>query len=705
MRFRFILAAIAVGSFSACSTFHSPSPNGDLSLAGARQRAAEFGELLTMPTFETTPAQIQASVDKAIKTADAALDRLGKLTPGQITFENTIRALDDIGYDAMTVANRIYLIKETNQDAAVRDAATEATKRFEAWSVGLDYREDVYKAVQAYADTRPQLSGEAKKLYEETLRDYKRAGLHLAKNKRDEVETLRKKLAGLTTDFQTHVTQASQPIIFTGAELTGVPDSFLSQKGVKTGDDQYTVMANITFHFLMVMENAKSEATRKKLKIARYTLAREENAALLQQIVLLRDHIAHRLGYASWADYKTEPKMAKTGDAAIKFVRELKDGLQPKLDAELSEFRKLKARDTGDPNAKINIWDWRYYSNQLKKEKYTVDTEQLRVYFPYEKVLQGMFHIYEHCFGLKIQSIDPGYKWVDDLTLHLISDSETGEPLGMVYLDMFPRDGKYNHFAQFGIIEGKRLPSGTYQRPTVALICNFPPAEAGKPSLLSHGEVETLFHEFGHALHSVLTRADYGRFSGTSVPRDFVEAPSQMLEAWIWDKSVLDSFAADYRDPSKKIPGSILAKMEEAKLATVGTFYRRQLSFGLLDLALHSQINARNKENAIELSNKILSDVFLPVPEGTTFATYFGHLMGYDAGYYGYAWADAIAADMETVFKEAPGGFFDKTVGRRLRDEIYAPGGSRDVEDSIRIFLGRERSIKPFLKKIGITAP
>jgi thimet oligopeptidase len=702
MRFRLILAAIAVGALSACSTFHSPSTDTQPSLVNAQKRAAKFDSLLTIPIFETTPAQIQASVDLAIAKADRALDQVGKLPPHQTTFENTIRALDDIGYDAMTVANRIYLLKETSQDPELRDAATAATKRFEAWSVGLDYREDVYKAVRAYADSNPQLSGESQRLFEETLRDYKRAGLSLAKPERDVIEALRKKLAGLTTDFRTHVTKARKPMTFTKAELAGAPESFLGQKGVKTGDDEYTVMANITFHYLVVMENATSEATRKKLKIARYTLAEKENAALLQQIVLLRDNIARKLGYATWADYKTEPKMAKTGDAAIQFIRDLKDGLQPKLATELNEFRKLKARDTGNPNAKINIWDWRYYSNQLKKEKYTVDTEKLRVYFPYKKVLQGMFDIYEHCFGLTISPIDPGYKWVDDLTLHLISDSETGEPLGLVYLDMFPREGKFNHFAQFGIIEGKRLPSGEYQRPTVALICNFPPAEADKPSLLSHGEVETLFHEFGHALHSVLTRAEFSRFSGTSVPRDFVEAPSQMLEAWIWDKSVLDAFAADYRDPSKKIPESILAKMEEAKLATIGTFYRRQLSFGLLDLALHSQINSMNKENAVELSNKILSDVFLPVPEGTTFVTYFGHLMGYDAGYYGYAWADAIAADMETVFKEAPDGFYDKAAGRRLRDEIYAPGGSRDVEESIRIFLGRERSIEPFLKKIGI---
>jgi Zn-dependent oligopeptidase len=203
-------------------------------------------------------------------------------------------------------------------------------------------------------------------------------------------------------------------------------------------------------------------------------------------------------------------------------------------------------------------------------------------------------------------------------------------------------------------------------------------------------------------MHSILTRAKYTRFSGTSVPRDFVEAPSQMLENWIWDKKVLDSFAADYRDPSKKIPDEILAKLKEARLATEGTRYRRQLSFGLLDLALHTQIHEGNEKEAVPLSNKILSEVFLPVPEDTAFVAYFGHLMGYDAGYYGYAWADAISADMATVFESAPDGYFDKNAGMRLRHEIYEPGDSRDVNVSIEEFLGRPRSIEPFLRQIGI---
>jgi len=317
-------------------------------------------------------------------------------------------------------------------------------------------------------------------------------------------------------------------------------------------------------------------------------------------------------------------------------------------------------------------------------------------------VTAGMFAIYQRIFGVSFQRVDPPYKWVDDLQLWAVMDTKTGEPLGFFYLDLFPREGKYNHFAVFGITEGKRLADGTYQRPVCSLVCNFPPPSPDKPSLLKHGDVETLFHEFGHAMHGVLTRAKFSRFSGSSVPRDFVEAPSQMLENWVWDKNVLDSFAADYRDPSKKIPPQILGQLKAAKYAVYGCFYRRQLSFGLMDLNLHTQITEANVNDAIPFANRTLNEVFLPVPENTALVAYFGHFTGYDAGYYGYAWADAIAADMATVFEKAPEGFFDVNAGRRLRDEIYAVGDSRDVNVSIEKFLGRQRSIEPFLKKIGV---
>ncbi len=665
-----------------------------------KKRAAGFNAVITVPQFETTTNGIRFALRQTIAVGNAALDRLGALKPRAVTFENTVRALDEISYQIGLTADRFGLLKETSADAALRDTATDALKELQEWAVGLDYREDVYMALKAYADRKPRLKGEDARLLAETMRDYRRAGLDLPKSQRDEVEKLRKELSRLTTDYESNITKAQKAVKFTKTELEGVPESFLAQ--IKTGDDEYTVMANITWHYLSVMDNAKREETRKKLLVEHDNLARAGNIPLLEKILPLRDDIARKLGYKTWADYQIEVKMATNAAAAIEFLEKLKAGLQPKFDAELAEFRRIKAKETGDTNAQIQIWDWRYFSNQLKKEKYNVDAEQLRVYFPYQRVLDGMFNIYQTIFGLKFERVEPPYKWIGDLQLYTVADAQTGEPLGLFYLDMFPREGKYHHFAHFGLVGGKVMAGGKYQRPTVALVCNFPSPTKDKPSLLSHSDVETVFHEFGHAMHSMMTRARYCRFAGTSVPRDFVEAPSQMLENWVWDKKVLDGFAGDYRDPSKKIPADILAKLQEARLATEGTRYRRQLSFGLTDLVLHTQIHDANAKEALPLSNKVLSEVFLPVAPDTAFVAYFGHLMGYDAGYYGYAWADAIAADMATVFERSPNGYFDQTAGRRLRVEIYEPGNSRDVNVSIEKFLGRKRSLEPFLKQIGI---
>jgi Zn-dependent oligopeptidase len=669
---------------------------------------AKANARLTIPDWPETPEAVETSAKEAIKRGNAALDAIGRLDRKKVTFQNTVVALDDLAYEANNVGNKATIIKQANTDPKMRAAAEKAVKTMNDWFVGIDYREDVYKSIKAFAETNPQLTGEDKKLLDETMRDYRRAGLALSPEKRKEVEQLRKQLAKLGTDFDTNIANAKRPVVFTKAELEGMPEDFLSKPGIKTGDDAYTVLANVTWQFNAVEENAKSEATRKRLYIARETLAMEKNVPLLNQMLTLRNKIALRLGYKSWDDFQTEPRMAKTGAAAQKYIDDLVAGIEPKFAAELSELQKMKQLDAQPSEGgafaapRINVWDWRYYQNQLKKQKFAVDAEALRNFFPFQKVLDGMFAIYQRIFGLKFEQIAVPYKWIDDLQLWAVSDAASGEPLGLFYLDMFPRDGKYNHFAEFEIIGGKLLPDGKYQRPTVTLLCNFPPATADKPSLLSHSEVETLFHEFGHVLHTITTRAKYGRFAGTHVPTDFVESPSQMLQNWVWDKNVLDSFAADYREPSKKIPGDTIQKMKDAKLATAGVFYRRQFAFASLDLALHGPHPENAPYDCVAISNPILEKVFLPIDPSTTFVSYFGHLNGYDAGYYGYAWADAIAADMATVFESAPEGYFDQQAGKRLRNEIYAMGDSRDVNESIEKFLGRKQSVQPFLKKIGI---
>ena len=471
---------------------------------------------------------------------------------------------------------------------------------------------------------------------------------------------------------------------------------------MKTGEDEYILDANVTFQVAEVLDHAVNENTRKRLYIARDNRARAKNSGLLKKVLELRADIARRLGYGSWADYQTETRMAGNGATALAFLEKLKDGLEPKYRAELAEFAKIKAASKGSTTPEVNIWDWRYCAEQLRQQKYQIDTEALRVYFPFEHVLQGMFNVYEHIFAIKIQEVQPPSKYVDDLKLYAVIDVDSGAPLGMLYMDLFPRAGKFHHFANFSIIYGKRLEDGKYQRPTTELICNFPPPTKDGPSLMSHDDVTTIFHEFGHAMHAILTQAKYARFAGTNVPRDFVEAPSQMLEYFTWDRKVLDSFAADYRDPGKKIPPEVLAQLNAAELATKGCIYRRQLSFGILDLMLHSGLTEEQLATLPDFSNKILGEVFLPPDPSTAIIASFDHLMDYGAGYYGYAWADAIAADMASVFQLAPDKFLDAKIGRRLRDEIYAQGNSRDITVSIEKFLRRRQSIDPFLRHVGI---
>src|SRR5881396_2416982 len=667
-----------------------------------RGAAAKANAVLTIPDWEQTPEAVEASMKNAIANANAALDQIGAQDLGKVTFKSTVVALDDVTYQASLAANKATIIKETNTNPAMRTAGENAVKAFQEWAVGIDYREDVYKAIKAFADTHPKLTGEDEKLLKETMRDYRRAGLELPPDQRREVEQLRKELSKLGTDFDTNIVKTTTPVMFTKADLDGLPESFLAAPGIKTGDDVYTVMANVTWQFVTVEVNAKSEGVRKQLYVIHDTLAKDQNVPVLNQMLALRNKIALRLGYKSWDDFQTEIKMAKTGANAKNYINDLVTGIQPKFDSEVAELQKLKAADTNDPNAKIDVWDWRYYSNQRNKQKYDVDKEALRSFFPFQKVLEGMFNIYQSIFSLKFEKIAAPYKWIDDLQFYMVTDAATGEPLGMFYLDMFPREGKFNHFAEFPIISGKQLADGRYQRPVAALLCNFPPPSADKPSLMTHSDVETLFHEFGHALHEITTRAKHGRFAGTHVPGDFVEAPSQMLQNWVWDKKVLDTFAADYRDPSKKIPAETIKKMNDAKLANAGAFYRRQFAFASLDLALHNQHPENDTYDCVAISNPILEKVFLPIDPSTTFVSYFGHLNGYDAGYYGYAWADAIAADMATVFEKAKDGYLDKQAGMKLRREIYEVGDSREVNVSIEKFLGRKQSVQPFLKKIGI---
>ena len=662
----------------------------------------KHGVRLTIPEFPADAETIAREVDALMKRFSSVGDAVAA-AKDERSYDATIGALDKLSAAAGDVLYPINVVKNTSPDAALRKAATEQLLRFEEWEVGFSYREDIYQSIAAYAEINPTLSGEQARLFEETVRSYTRKGFGLPIGKRARVETMQKRLTAVTTKFATNIRETPAPVTFTGEELAGVPQAFLDTPGTKTGDDEYTLQANVTYQYLQVLDNATSSATRKKMLTARTTQASEANKPLLVRALALRTKIAGLLGYATWVDYRTETRMAGNSATVRNFLRDLRRDLNPKIKGEIMDLTELKAADTGDAEAKLESWDVRYYQNQLKKQRFAIDTEALRVFFPYEETLAGMFDVYSKTFGITIAEIQNPKPWYEGVTLHTITDTASGKPLGLFYLDMFPREGKYNHFAQFTIIPARQETADLYQRPTVALICNFPPPEGDAPSLLTLDHVETLFHEFGHCLHSILTEAKSVSFAGTSVPRDFVEAPSQVLEYWMTQKAVLDTFAADYRDPSKKIPQETLDNILAAELATIGLHYARQLSYALTDFNLHAYASPEQIIDPLKVANKTVRDVYLPNPDNTTFVTSFGHIMGgYDSGYYGYAWADVISADIASIFDEA-GNFLDPELGMKLRTEIFSQGNSRPVEESIEDFLGRPRSNDAFIKKLGIT--
>jgi len=672
-------------------------------LADFQAKAAGSHSSLVLPVFPTTPAEVRAQAGQAIATADQALEALAAQDSAKLDFANTFAAYDAITARLGDVSLVIGTLAECSTDQAVRDTANEMSVKLQEWGVGLDYREPLYRALKTVADRKPALDAPQQRLVDEQMRTYRRAGLALPPAERAVVEQLRKDLAGLNTTFAVNINEARAPLDLTAAEVAGVPQSLLDSPGIRQPDGRYRVMANITWHYQTVMESADNPGVRDRMIIARSRLAQETNTVVLTKLVILRAEIARRLGYANWADYQLEVRMAKTGATAVKFEEELVQGLQPKVDAELAVLRQLKAAQTGQAGATIGLADVTYYMNKLKKEKYAVDTEKLRVYFPYQATLEGMFAIYQRIFGLKFTAVAPPYVWAAGVQLYVVQDSATGAPMGAFYLDMFPRDGKFNHFACFGLKSGGVLADGRYDLPVSTLLCNFPAPSADQPSLLKHADVETLFHEFGHVMHDMLSRSRYVAQAAFAVPLDFVEAPSQMLENWVWDKAVLDTFAADYRDPAKKIPAETIAALIAARQATEGYLNRRQLAIGLMDLEMHTlPADAAWVTDVVKLVNDTTTRVSLPTPAGSCWAAYIGHFAGYDAGIYGYLWAKVMAIDMASEFRRAPGGFLDEKVGRRLRDEVYGVGNTRDVGESVEKFLGRPRSMQPFLEYVGI---
>jgi len=650
--------------------------------------------VLSLPPFEATAEEVRKSGQMLLALSQERTKEIGTQNLDSLTFESSLGAIDDLDFDEGQIFGRIYFLLNVHPDTELREAAREVQVAYQAWCIEKAYDEGLYRVTEAFTKKAKNLDGEEKKLLEERIKDYRRLGMHLPEAERMELKRLQKKLSEIETHFSKNIQEYSDYVYASADQLKGLEPSFIESLE-RDAEGRYRISLEYP-EFLPVMEHAEDENLRRELFIKKNNTAAGNNSKLLNEMLKLRQEIAERLGYASWNHYVLEKRMAQTPEKVQAFLDHLESRLRTQADKELEKLRDLKRKMTKDAQAEIHIWDYYFYSSLFKKQNFDVNSQTIKEYFPLNQVIDGMFELFRKLFGIKMEEQKAGsfYRWHEEIRLFKVMD-ESGEGLGYFYLDLHPREGKYNHAAAFGLIDGKQLSNGRYQRPVSAMVCNFPRATKDRPSLIPHAEVETLFHEFGHILHGLLTRAKYSAFSGTSVAWDFVEAPSQVLENWIWDAEVLQSFAQHYKRSSDTLSKELIEKMNQARKSGSALFYLRQVALAKSDIEMHRE--GRDKDS-IEISNRIISSVFLPLPSQTAFAAGWGHMTNYASGYYGYAWADVMAADLFSEFKKT--GILDHTTGRRLRQEIYEPGGSRDENVSLKAFLGREPSDEAFFEEL-----
>ncbi len=647
------------------------------------------------------PEIVARECEAAIAACDEIVATIVATPAGERTFANTFVALENAAEKVSRADGAYGFMAYVAADDALRETAREWEEKLSKYGVELGFREDLYNAVKEYAATAEAsaLSGDEQRLLERTLRDYRRNGFDLPKEQRERVQALMNRLVELGTNFRKAIDTWDDAIVVERDDLAGMPDRWID--ALKTVEEDGRTKYRVSLDYpeiIPFMDNAESARWRREIFLKNQNKGGADNIAVLEEAISVRNEAATLLGYDSWAAYVVEKRMAKSRDAVEHFLADLTPKVHAKAQIDLARLAESKQEHVGDGD--VDIWDWWFYTNRLLKTEYAVDDFEIANYFPLQACVEGLFTVTQELLGIRYEPAPQSPKWHDDVQAFDIydatADKQAAEPFARFYMDLYPRLNKFGHAAAFTLVSGRQLPDGSYERPASAIVANFTKPSADAPSLLRHSEVVTFFHEFGHILHQTLTRAKYLEFSGSSTERDFVEAPSQMLEHWVWDRDVLRRFARHHAT-GEPLPDALLDAMIRAKYVSSGIATLRQLFFAHLDFKLHSPGFDGDSTAAVR---ELYPTTGFPYPEGSHFQSGFGHLFGYDAGYYGYLWSRVFGDDMFTRFESA--GLFDRATGLDYRRGILERGGSVDGDVLVRDFLQREPNTDAFLRELGL---
>ncbi|KAF7723369.1 hypothetical protein EC973_002068 [Apophysomyces ossiformis] len=662
--------------------------------------------------FSINAEQLEQIIQSVIDEELALNNEIAALKPEEQTYENIVKKL---AHSENSLSGKINLANSLSQispDEAVREASIAAEKKYEEFNIEQSMRHDLYVVIQGYIDRTDlnSLDHEDARLLKKMEIFFRRNGLHLPEEKRNEYKELRKRLSEVCIEFNKNWSRESSTIKFTKEELDGLDEDFLGGLATEEVDGVKKYVLTMKYPDVRpVLKLCKNENTRKAHMTA-FDSRNRENIVLLEEALKIRRQCAKILGYQTHADYVLEVKMAKSVEAVRKAPKFL-DDLATKLhDAGLKEIevlRQLKKEEKASRgenyDGSFNAWDTSYYERILLEKEYAVDQEYIKKFFSLEHTIAKMLEIYETVLGLKFVKVpsEKAVVWHPDVQLIECWDAvEDKGFMGYMYLDLFPRDNKYPHAACFPLHPSYLTENGDYATPVAAMVANFTKPTADKPSLLKHDEVVTLFHELGHVMHHICSRTKYSRFHGTSVEGDFVEAPSQMLENWCYDPKSLKYLTSHY-ETGEPISDETIDRIVKAKNVNAAIQNLRQLFFGIFDLEIHTTED--DGLDTTKLYNELRHKVSLiKAPEGSCGQASFGHLMGgYDAGYYGYMWSKVFSSDM--YYSKFASDTLSPDTGYLYRKKILEKGSSLDGMDILKSFLGREPTPDAFMREdIGI---
>lgn len=670
-----------------------------------------------LPPFAAIrPEHVEPAIDALLAQNRAELAQL-LAQPEAFTWDNLVAPLEELQDRLNRVWGPVGHLNAVMNSDALRAAYNACLPKLSAYYTEYNQNEALYRATQSLRDNSrvwDGLDAVQRKIIEDSLRDFRLAGVALPEDKKARYGQIAQELSQLGAKFSENVldsTHAFSRHITDVTELAGLPESALAlakQTAQQRGLDGWLLTLEFP-SYLPVMNYAEDRRLREAMYAAYATRAAEnfpagaqwDNTATVARILELRHEMARLLDFPDYAEYSLATKMAESAGQVIDFLRDLSRRAKPQAEHEVAELQRFASTELGLD--KLESWDVGYASEKLKLRRYSISDEELRPYFPQTRVVPGLFALVERLFGVSIRENHEVEVWHPDVHAYDIFGSD-GELRAQFYFDLYARPHKRGGAWMDSAIARRRTRNGL-QLPVAYMVCNFTPPVGGQPALFTHGEVETLFHEFGHGLHHMLTKVDYASVSGISgVEWDAVELPSQFMENFCWEREALDLIAGHWQS-GEHLPDALYERMLAAKNFQSAMMTVRQLEFGLFDLRLHREYEPARGPRLLELLAQVRDEVAVVQPPAyNRYPLSFSHIFagGYAAGYYSYKWAEVLSADVFAAFEEA--GVFDSNTGRRFLGEILEVGGSRPAIESFKAFRGREPRIDALLRHSGIAA-